>query len=118
MPAFTAFKALPAPLISAQEMTVSAQANYILLNDSTFTNFDKTKKITVTIIGDITSSSTSTDAFVVGDLSTWTDVDIINDSNVYGKGGVGGVGEASGGAGPGAGGAGQAVREVWTAITP
>lgn len=111
MPAFAAFKALAGAAAGPsgpQEMEVTAQANYVLLNDSTFTDFNKNLPITVTVVGDITSTSTSTDAFTVGDLSTWDEVNIVFQSgtDVYGKGGNGGNGEADGGSGPNAGGTG------------
>lgn len=105
MPAFSAYKALGGYGIT-QFVTVGAQANYVLLSDVNFTKLNKHQRIIVTVTGNITSSSTTTDAFVVGDLSTYFNVDIINDATIRGKGGNGGVGESSGGAGPAVGGPG------------
>lgn len=87
----------------AQIMTINGGTNVVLTSNSTFTAFDKTKKIIVNLTGDFSASTTGNYAFDCGDLSTWTDVDIIIKSgcNLYADGGNGG--NSSGGAG-GAGG--------------
>ncbi len=97
MPAFTAFKVLPAPLSPLQEMTVVGGNKFVLASNATFLAFDKAFKITVALEGEFYSDNIGVDAVDIGNVSTWAEVEVIIDAGctIFGRGGNGGVSSAS-----------------------
>ncbi len=83
----------------AQELTVNGGVNYDLSADTNFTALDSSKPITVTLTGDFYSTNTSTPGFNIGNLSSYTQVDITAQSGctITGKGGAGGAGVSGNG---------------------
>ena len=105
MPLGAHAQTLRASKSTVQEMTINGGTNIVLTSNSTFTAFSKAYKITVNLTGTFNGSTTSIYGFNCGDLSTWTDVDIVIASgcNIRGDGGNGGAGTGGGGTGGGGG---------------
>ncbi len=77
--------------------TISDTPNYNLRDVVLAAGWDGSKKVvaTITINGDVYSTSNAIPAFDTGDLPAGSSVTIINNGNIIGKGGNGGVGYGS-----------------------